>query len=161
MTKKVTYKDWVFEIDFERTTEVYNSMNIGSPELCGCNDCSNFVENREFIYPEEVKLLLIKLGIDYHKESEICHYCKLDNGLHLYGGWFHFKGKIVEGKDCKVSLPNGGSTFNSINVNENFDIAFMKDNSLHAFEASEKNDLIQVEFMVKSKWVIDKSIESE
>ncbi len=160
-TKIITYRDWTFEVDFDRTIQVYKSMDSGSPELCSCNDCKNFVENREAIYPSEIKDLLSYLGIDYRKEMEISHFCKLENGLHHYGGWFHFKGAIIKGKDCKINLPNGGSTFDTVHVTKDFQIAFMKDNSLHIFDQNEKNELIQIEFLANSEWIIDKELESE
>jgi hypothetical protein len=161
MTKEVTYKDWKFEVCFNRTKEVYKKVEMGSPEVCKCNDCKNFSANREHIYPIEFKEILKEFGIDYKKESETCHYCKLADGKHLYGGWFHFKGMIVEGIDCKINHPNGGSTFESIPINENFRIAFMKDSSLSFFDKEESENLIQIEFLANSDWVIDKELENE
>jgi hypothetical protein len=161
MKKEIKYKDWKFEVDFNRTKEIYRKVEMGSPEGCVCNDCKNFSANRENIYPIEFKKILGELGIDYKKESETCHYCKLENGKHFYGGWFHFKGKIVEGKDCKISHPNGGSSFESIPINEDFKIAFMKGSDLSFFDKEESKDLIQIEFLANSDWVIEKELESE
>nr|WP_297787964.1 hypothetical protein [uncultured Allomuricauda sp.] len=104
MKKEVKYKDWVFEVEFSRTKEIYSLLETGSPESCGCNECLNFSQNRDKIYPKEIKELFCELGIDYKKESEIYHQVRLENGLHYYGGWFHFKGKIKNGKDCKIEL---------------------------------------------------------
>ncbi|WP_439482758.1 hypothetical protein [Cyclobacterium plantarum] len=160
-TKTVKYRDWTFEVDYERTKEIYDMVEQGSPERCACNDCKNFATNRENIYPDEIKFLLSKFGIDYRKESDIYHMARLDNGFHHYGGWFHFKGKIKEGKDCKVDLGGGGSTFDTAKVADHFEIAFMKDSALSYFDEKEKNDLIQIEFIADSEWVIDKEIESE
>ena len=42
MNKKITYKDWIFEVDFDRTKEVYEKLEMGSPEGCDCNFCKNF-----------------------------------------------------------------------------------------------------------------------
>ena len=155
------YKDWKFEVDFNRTKEVYDKIEVGSPESCGCNDCKNFVENRIKIYPEEIKELLAELGINFKKESEIYHICKLENGYHHYGGWFHFKGKITEGKDCKKILSNGGSTFDTIQIADNFRIAFMKGSDLAFLDKDESSKLMQIEFIAESEWVINEEIESE
>lgn len=160
-TKKLTYREWTFEVDFTRTSEVYKNVEKGSPEGCGCNDCKNFVAIREIIYPQEFKNLLLDLGIDYKKESEIYHMAKLDNGLHHYGGWFHFKGKMIEGRNCKIELGNGGSTFDTDELTETFGVAFFKGRDLTYFDASEFDDLIQVEFIADSEWVIGKDLESE
>ncbi|MPQ49209.1 hypothetical protein GCQ56_19590 [Marinifilum sp. N1E240] len=159
--KTVKYKEWTFEFDYGRTKEIYDKIELGSPEECSCNDCKNFATNRESIYPDEIKDLFLKLGIDYKKESEIYHMARLDNGLHHYGGWFHFKGKIIKGKDCKVELPSGGWTWDSVGVEGSFSIAFMKGSALTYFNENEKEDLIQIEFIVDSAWVIDKELESE
>lgn len=159
-TKTVKYRDWTFEVNYGRTKEVYDRVEIGSPEGCGCNDCKNFVANRENIYPDEVKDLLSEFGIDYKNESEIYHMARLDNGLHHYGGWFHFKGKITEGKDCKVDI-GSGSTLNTAKVTYDFEISFMKGSDLSYFDKEEQDDLIQIEFIANSEWVINKEIESE
>jgi hypothetical protein len=58
-------------------------------------------------------------GIDKNKELEISQVTKLENGLHYYLGWFHFKGKFQD-KDCTIPLPAGGSTTNFEAINENF-----------------------------------------
>ena len=159
MEKEVKYKDWIFEVDFSRTKEIYSNLEFGSPENCKCNECLNFAKNRDKIYPSEIKELFNELGIDYNKESEIYHIVRIENGLHNYGGWFHFKGRIKEGKDCKIKLQNGGSTWESIKISENFEIAFMKDNALNNFSENEKNELIQIEFIANSEWVIDEKLE--
>ena len=161
MNKLVEYRNWVFEVDYQRTYEVYKQNEKGRPESCGCNNCRNFLVNRKQIYPVEFKNLLVELGIDYKKESEIYHIYRAENGKHLYGGWFHFKGKIKEGKDCKIETPNGGNTIDTINLNKDFQIGFLKDNSLTFFDKEEREELIQIEFYALSNWVIDKSLESE
>ena len=161
MNTIVKYRDWVFEVDYERTIEVYQKAKNGCPESCGCNNCKNFSINREQIYPQEFKDLLEELGIDYRKESEIYHIYRAENGKHFYGGWFHFKGKIKEGKDCKVDTHNGGRTLATVDLNENFQVGFLKDNSLPFFDKEEKENLIQVEFYAFSNWVIDKALESD
>lgn len=161
MTKIVKYKDWTFEVDYERTKEVYDSLEHGSPEGCACSDCKNFVANREEIYPREIKAFLSELGIDYKKESEAYHMSRLENGLHHYGGWFHVKGRIIEGKDCRVKLPNGARTLESELVEDSFYIAFMKGTALNYFEEKEKDELIQIDFLVCSEWIIDKALESD
>lgn len=157
MDKIVKYRDWIFEVDFDITKEVYDNVKIGSPESCGCDYCKNFSKNRDQIYPQEFKELLACLGIDFRKESEIYQMYRAKNGKHFYGGWFHFKGRIKKGKDCKIESPNGGVSLDTTFLTENFQIGFLKDNSLSFFN-SEK-DLIQVEFYVFCDWVIDKSLE--
>lgn len=161
MTKTITYKGWIFDVDFDRTKHVYDKIQRGSPEICRCNDCKNFASNRDNIYPIEVKNLLKELGIDYKKESEIYHLARLDNGLHQYGGWFHFKGTITIGIDCKIDLGGGRRSLDITPVTDRFGIGFTKDWSLTYFEDIDRNSLIQVEFIAESEWVIDKILESQ
>lgn len=161
MTKTVNYRNWIFEVDYERTKEVYGELPSGSPERCTCSDCKNYSVNRENIYPQEIKNLLSELGIDYKKEVEIYSICRLNNGQYQYGGWFHFKGRIKVGRDCKVDLGGGTSQFQLETITDGFDIGFTKDFALRYFEDEEKNDLIQIEFTAISDWVIGKELESE
>jgi len=93
------------------------------------------------------------LGIDYRKEVEITHYETLGDGLHHIGGWFHFKGKVLTGKDYRVPLEFGGYTFDLTPITDNFSIGFAEGSDLTFFE--DKTGLVQVEFDTIIPWVID------
>ncbi len=148
-TKMTTIKFKERELigDRELTKLTYDHVALGGPESCGCNNCKNFANNRKAIYPEEIKQLLDKLGVDHKKENEICHYCRQDDGLHYYGGWFHFKGKF-KGKDCKVPTASGGFAFDLTPINDKFSIGFRHDSALTFFD--DKENLVQIEFEAKS-----------
>jgi len=156
MTTTIKYKDWNLTVDKEVTKNAYDSLTVGSAESCDCNDCKNFSANKDKVYPDEVKRLFDQLGIDYKKETEISHYCRQTNGLHHYGGWFHFKGQF-KGKDCTVPLHAGGHTLDLTPVTENFSIGFRVDSSLTIF--ADKEGLVQIEFESKIPWTIDKGLE--
>lgn len=160
MKKQITYKNWILEVEKERTSAVYALAKGGSPEGCDCNECKNFLANKEKIYPTEFKDLLKKLGIEEEKALEVSHFGKLENGKHFYGGWFHFKGKILAGKDCKIAHENGSYTIETVAINENFEIGFTKNVDLSFFDESESKDLVQIAFFTKLDWVIDKKLES-
>ena len=154
----IKFKEWEFIVDRELTKFTYDNVDLGGPESCGCNECKNFANNREDIYPEEIKKLLDQLGINYKKESEICYYCRLTEGLHYYGGWFHFKGEF-KGKDCTVTTDSGGITFDLTPINDRFSIGFRYDSALTFFD--KKENLVQIEFDTKTPWTINKQLESE
>jgi len=154
----IEFREWELIVDKELTELTYDSISIGGPESCGCIDCKNFVNNREIIYPDEIKKLLNDLGIDYQKECEICHYCKQDDGFHLYGGWFHFKGAF-KGKDCTNLTVTNGYTFDLTPINDKFSIGFRYDSALSFFDDIE--NLVQIEFEAKTPWTIEKELESE
>jgi hypothetical protein len=108
----VQYRDWKFEVDRELTRHTYESVSASGAESCACNDCKNYVACRDKIFPEEIKTLFSDLGIDYSKEVEITPWETLPGGLHHIGGWFHFKGRLLSGKDCRDAIPGGaGYTF--------------------------------------------------
>ncbi|WP_238579310.1 hypothetical protein [Flavobacterium psychrophilum] len=62
-------------------------------------------------------------------------------------------------KNCKVDLQNNISTYNLTPITENFSIGFLNESSLTFFE--EKENLVQVEFDVKTEWTISKDLETE
>jgi hypothetical protein len=156
----VKYKDWEFEVDRELTRQTYDSVSVSGAESCVCNDCKNYVVYRDNVFPEEIKRLFDDLGIDYKKEVEITSYEILPNGLHHVGGWFHFKGKLLNGKSYRAPTPdNAGYTFDMTKIKDDFTIGFAPGNDLAQF--ADKADLIQVEFMTFIPWVLDKSLESQ
>jgi hypothetical protein len=89
---------------------------------------------------------------------EITSYDTLPSGLHHIGGWFHFKGQVLAGKDYRVPLPSGGHRFDLTQITENFSIGFAEGSDLTFFE--NKKCLVQIEFDTNIPWVIDKSLET-
>jgi hypothetical protein len=157
-TTILNFRDWTFEVDKELTEQTYMTVPGSGADTCGCNDCKNYVAYREKVFPKEVIKLFNELGIDFRKEVEITTWEVLLNRLHHIGGWFHFKGRIVTGKDYRVHLVQGGHTFDLTPITDNFSIGFGEGNDLTFFE--EKTGLVQVEFDTNIPWVIDKSLET-
>jgi hypothetical protein len=85
---------WILRADPDATRRAYERIEQGSAEGCACDPCKNFLMVRDEAYPPDVRTLLESLGIDYRKETEICHYCRLPSGLQLYSGWFYFSGEV-------------------------------------------------------------------
>lgn len=155
----VKYRDWEFEANRQLTKETYDKVIESGSDGCECNDCKNYIAYRDNVFPEEIRNLFNDLGIDYKKEVEITSYETLPNGLHQIGGWFHFKGCVLKGKDYRVQLPSGGYTIDLTPIVENFSIGFAEGGDLSYF--SEKTGLVQVEFITYIPWVIDKSLETK
>ncbi|UUC44558.1 hypothetical protein [Flavobacterium cerinum] len=142
----VKYKDWEFEVDRELTIKTYKNVTISGAESCICDDCKNYILYRDTVFPEEIKQLFNDLGIDLKKEVEIVSYETLPNGFQRIGGWFHFKGKLLNGNNCYIPIPDGyGFTIYMTKVVDDFSIGFTKANALTFFEKTE--DLVQVEFL--------------
>jgi len=156
----VKYRDWEFEVDFLLTQQAYLNFAVGGADSCICSDCKNYSAYRDNVFPEEIKELFCALGVDFRKEVEIWAMQKLENGLHEISGWFHFKGKIISGINCRKPLETGnGYAVNLTPINENFEIGFTSGNDLTFFD--NKKELVQVEFVTAIPWVIDKKIETE
>lgn len=153
---QVKYRDWELFSDRETTEQTYSEFENSGAESCGCEYCKNYIEQRENVFPEEIKALFNKLGIDYKKEIEISEFAKLENGLYYYNGWFQFKGDFI-GKDCTVPFPNGGFTFDMTKITDKFSIGFRHDNSLTPFR--DKNGLVQIEFDCHLPWVLPNELE--
>jgi len=155
----ISYRDWILNVDSTLTRATYANVKNGIADGCECFDCKNYVLNRDNAFPAEIKVLFDQLGIDYKRENEVSRMCKHEDELHLYCGFFHFKGSF-EGQNCTVPIPETSQyTLFMTSVNENFSIGFRYEKSLAYFE--DDNDLVQVEFEVKLPWVISKENESD
>ena len=86
----------------------------------------------------------------------------LENGMHVYTGWFHFKGSF-EGPDYldKLSKENTDENkeFNVKEITKKFSIGFRNENFLTNFE--DRTNLVQVEFECMIPWVLDLEFEPE
>lgn len=142
----VTYRDWQFEVERDVTSATYSDVAAGSADTCGCRDCQTYIAYRDKLFPPEVQELFGRLGVDYRKEVEITTFEEQPDGLNLIGGWFHFKGKIVSGKNCRIPTQAGdGFTLDLMNITESFSIGFAASNDLTFFE--DPTGLVQIEFM--------------
>ncbi len=156
--KIIKFKNWELTADKKLTKSTYEKVEKGSADSCICNECKNYSNYRKNVFPEEIKNLFLEIGIDYRKESEVTRYCKQKDGLHFYGGWFHFKGDFI-GKNCEIPLGESGFTFDLTKIAENFSIGFRFSNALSFFE--DKNNLVQIEFETQIPWTIDKELEKD
>lgn len=93
--ERVEWKGWVVEVDLAATAAAHCERPSGSPEACGCLHCRNFAAARDRAYPGGFVGWLLSLGVPQDKESEIYHLGEEPDGLHLYGGWFHFVGRVI------------------------------------------------------------------
>ncbi|HEX3387382.1 MAG TPA: hypothetical protein VHS53_19435 [Mucilaginibacter sp.] len=145
----VKYRDWFFEVDRSKTESLYAEIKLASSEECGCGNCKYFRSIIDSIYPEEIKMLFKKLGIDINKDFETTDFGGEEDG-HIYDGYFYFSGRIIQGKDCYVPLPQGGHTSDLLYIDDVFEVGFTDKISISFFE--NKKDLVQVQFMTKVAW---------
>src|ERR1700719_332108 len=88
--------DQTIRYDREATAAVYASGEHGFAEKCGRIFCENVAAQRNLVYPDSFKALLEQLGIDPNKEAEVFEYGPVEDGYHLYGGWFYFVGEMFK-----------------------------------------------------------------
>ncbi len=138
---EVRIQGWLLECDLEATRRAYALISIGDPETCGCLYCQNFVAARSLAYPEAALWLYELLGINHSREAETYEVGTDEDGLHLYGGWHHFVGRIDEYSGVALYLT------------EQFSISFHESRSC-AEPVFDNQPLVQVEFFTRIPWVL-------
>ena len=145
---------WIIKYDKEATLQAYDQIEIGDPERCGCGHCLNFAAARREIYPEKVKKIFEKLGIDYKKEVEVYHLQRIKPGWYYYGGWFHFVGTIVEVVNNLVPLDVNGEPVDYVPINKDFSWYFRSKRDL-AHNAFHDQPLVQINFTCNVPWILN------
>lgn len=97
-------RGWHIEYDRASTVAAYALAPACGCEQCGCDPCRNWAATRGRLLPEEFRELLDELGIPFDREAEVYHNCRLDSGLHSYGAWYHFVGRVLYGE--REGLPH-------------------------------------------------------
>jgi hypothetical protein len=99
---------WRIEYDREATVAVHATILANGPESCGCDPCRNWAATRQRLFPKEFRELLDQLGVPFDHECEVYHNCRLESGLHSYGAWYHFVGRVLSGeRECSPNVVFG------------------------------------------------------
>lgn len=151
---EIVFGRWTLAIDSAAARAAYSKIAFGSPESCGCDPCLNFVAGREATYPPVFRRLLSDLGISFDREAEIYHNCRLENGLHSYGGWFHFVGTIVSGADSFIPTYANSGTFDLHRITDRFSAGVSVRTSL-VDQSFNSQSLLQLEFATEILWSIE------
>lgn len=134
--------DQTIRYDRDATAAVYGSLEHGSAEECGCIFCKNFAAQRNLVYPASFRALLEHLGIDPNKEGEAFEYGPVEDGCHLYGGWFYFVGEMVTAGERNCTAPD----------DHHFDYFFTTTHpSARAFRGG---PILAIEFTTHINWVL-------
>lgn len=86
---------YVIEYDAGASRDAYRAVSKGGADVCTCTSCKNFAAQRANVFAAEFLTVLELLGIDPVKEDEAWECGKDSTGLFMYGGWFHFVGRVV------------------------------------------------------------------
>jgi hypothetical protein len=96
---------WRLAYDRVTTSDLYARTSTTGPETCTCDPCRNWAATRDCLLPSELCQLLQQLGIPADRECEVYHNCRLESGLHSYGAWYHFVGRVLYGElECSPNL---------------------------------------------------------
>jgi hypothetical protein len=138
--------DQTVRYDRAATAAIYANLERGFAEECGCLFCQNFAAQRNLVYPVSFLTLLEQLGIDPNKEGEAFELGPLQDGFHLYGGWFYFVGEMVTWGE------------QSTNAGDTFEFWFTSvGTGPHAFRAGPR---LTLEFSAHVRWTLPESPES-
>ena len=138
----MSFRGWVLEVDPDATRRAYAALPSGSPEVCGCLECRNFVAARPSVYPAEARELYAQLGIDPAKEAEIYRKVELESGLHSYGGWHHLIGRIL-------TDPGG-----IVTITDHF-VLYLSDRPALVPNSFRGQPIVQVEFLAEVAWALE------
>ncbi|MHC4862776.1 MAG: hypothetical protein ACYTEX_01750 [Planctomycetota bacterium] len=136
---------WIVKYDAQATRQRYSQIQIGDPERCGCHPCLNFAAAREELYPDEVRKVLAKLGIDYTREAEVAHTHRVRPGRHFYLGWFHCVGQVEV---------IGDEPIDAVHVTEDFSWSFRNGRDV-AYDVFAGCALVQIDFTAEIPWVLE------
>lgn len=151
--KELRFSNWIVQVDIERTREFYEKF-YEITEGCECIHCKNYVEACDS-YCDEVKQFFNELGIIPTKEAEVYQLYEIERGKHLYGGFYHLVGRILEGKDCWQPVFENTRTQDLVNLTDDFKYGFSNDNAL--VDEIFPKPIIQLEFEAIIPWVLDKN----
>jgi len=133
--------DQVIRYDPAGTQRIYDRIQRGDADECGCTSCQNFAAQRNTAFPPYFRSLLSTLGIDTRKEGEVYECGPRDDGNYIYGGWFYFCGVLVE----------AGQRSERATDDNNFEFWFTS--SCPASTAFSGVPYIAVEFLTSIPWI--------
>lgn len=96
--------DQVIRYDRQATHAAYQQLRSGGAGRCDCLPCRNFAVQRDVVYPQAFRALLLQLGIDFVKEGEVYDMVgPFPDRVRPTGGWFYFVGELVSPGEKLIS----------------------------------------------------------
>ncbi|WP_284640785.1 hypothetical protein [Paenibacillus silviterrae] len=155
--KQIIISDWILEVDVKATREYYQ-CHPKITDGCDCIYCKNFVAAVELM-PQDVASFFESLGIDPTKEGEVSEYCENTDGTHLYGGFYHVVGNIINGPDCWVNTDSEVNHLSS-NLLEISGFSFGFTYTISLLPADFPKPAIQLEFQGNVPWILEEKPDS-
>ncbi len=154
---KVRFGPYSLDIDIQKTRSFYQKANRLS-DGCSCPGCRNFEKATE-ILPDEIKSFFASLGIDSKKPAEAYVNTVNDDGLVLYGGFYHLCGRLLSGESAWVTEKRDEKvityweTSKTYSVSKNFHVSFEEDCSL--VEDGFPEPVLQMDIEANIPWVLE------
>jgi len=142
---------WLVEYDCDATRQGYAQMPSGTG--CSCFGCRNFDAAVGHTFPNQFFELAHALGIDVTKPAQLYLWRRELPGLWLNGGWFHFVGSLLEGRDASQWSGNVG-TLELEEYVPGLEIGLSSEIALVAKEF-EGATVVQMEFRTHVPWVLN------
>lgn len=143
--KRLQLLDWVLDIDAEKTKAYYDGVSI--EDCCSCVYCKNYRKACE-TFPLEIIDFYKIFGIDPKKEGEFMEFETEDN-KHLYFGFYHFVGTIIQGTN------NVTQNWNNLNLVKIDCFKFGFNDRLDLVPKDFPKPIVQLEFEVMLPWILN------
>ena len=94
------FGQYKIDVNVEKTRAFYESdVPKKTSDSCVCEGCQNY-DKAILTAPDAVLSFLRSLGIDPQKPGEVYGYVDHKSGepTHMYGGWYHVVGVMLEGR---------------------------------------------------------------
>jgi len=151
--KQINVGPWVIDIDVKRTEEFYKKYHLLT-EGCNCEFCANYVLACGTFH-EDIKNLFCMLGIDPRKEGEVYECMENQDGTHLYGGFYHLVGRIIDGPKLWVPKEEVGSEVSSPNFEMHNGIEIGFNDEVALVPDDFPKPVIQFEFQMNVPWLLN------
>lgn len=144
------------DIDVAKTKQFYKNADLASTS-CSCDGCLNFQKAVDTL-PPSIIAFFTNLGIDMKKVCECYVNFTDDDGMLLYGGFYHVCGTLLDGESAWKKIDENTSCWDNeaaFCVSPDFNVSFQKDVAL--LEKGFPMPAIQLEFSARIPWVLEKS----
>jgi hypothetical protein len=149
--EQIKVGSWLIEIDVIKTKEFFQKYHLIT-EDCGCDYCSNYVLTCDS-FPKDIMNTFNILGIDPRKEGEIYECIDNEDGIHLYGGFYHIVGRIIDGPDLWKPSEETEEFSSPHHIDHNhIEIGFSK--KLTLVPDNFPKPVIQFEFEMNVPWLL-------
>lgn len=147
--ERIHIDGWTIDIDKNKTKRFYDSLKV--EENCNCNYCKNYIVNCND-FSENILGFFNMLGIDPKKEGEFMEF-ESDSNKHLYMGFYHLVGRIINKPNRNLDKWNDVNTITIDNINFTFS------EELNLVPKNFPKPIIQLNFEVILPWLMEEKSE--